>query len=70
MNKALRYLILIGLVVWGFLMYESSHPNLNFGGTISDANTDTRCDKFKKDVEGEQILSYGDRFAQFAQGCW
>lgn len=69
MNSTLKVLIVFGLVVWGILMYQQYHPP-DLSGKIQDANTADRCAKYRTQVDGEEDMSYGDRFRQFSSGCW
>jgi len=69
MQKALQFLVIAGLLFWGFLWYEKTYP-LNFAINIDDANTSARCAKYAQDVEGERVLGYGDRVKQLLSGCW
>ena len=73
MQSILRYLIIAGLVLWGFFLIKEYQP---FGlmsesqGHIEDANTSARCAEFSKDIEGERAMDYRDRIRQFMSGCW
>ncbi len=69
MQKVLQFLVIVGLLFWGFLWYEKTNP-LNFAINIDDSNTSERCAKYAQDVEGVQVLGYGDRVKQFFSGCW
>jgi hypothetical protein len=70
MQRALKILIIAGLVVWGFIMLEQYVPNYVPSVRITDANTDPKCQKFGKEGEGEHTLGYGDRVKQIFAGCW
>jgi hypothetical protein len=76
MHKALQYLIVIGCVVWVLLMMEERNMGIAlsdvwpFSARVSDTTKDARCEKYAHDVEGDRALGYGDRFAQFTDGCW
>ena len=71
MQKALSFLIIIGLVVWGFLMYEKSHPTFSLPHmSVNAPEQEARCATFGTDVEGERTLSYGDRIKEIMNGCW
>ncbi len=69
MQKALQILVIGGLILWGFLWYEKTHP-LDMIQRVDDATTSARCAKYAQDVEGVQVLGYGDRIKQFLRGCW
>lgn len=69
MQQTLSALVLLGLLLWMFLLYEKTHP-MDMLNKIDDANTSERCAQFGYDVEGERTLSYGDRIKQLMKGCW
>lgn len=68
MQSTLSFLIFIGLLVWGFLMYDKAHPGTLF--TIHSKTQIERCAKYGYDVEGDRTLSYGDRIKEVMHGCW
>ena len=69
MQQTLGVLVLVGLILWMFLLYEKTHP-VDVLNKVDDANTSERCAQFGYDVEGERNLSYGDRIKQLMKGCW
>ncbi len=69
MQQTLSVLVLIGLILWMFLLYEKTHP-MDALNKVDNANTSARCAQFGYDVEGERNLSYADRIRQLVRGCW
>lgn len=70
MHSALKLLILVGLIIWGFILLKEHMPNYLPDIRIADAETDERCQHFGRMEEGEQTLQYGDRIRQIFAGCW
>lgn len=75
MHRALSILILIGLMIWGFLMLERfnrpSHIS-EISTRMDDAETAERCAEFRmNDGEDESVwsLGYAGRIKQFIHGC-
>lgn len=71
MNTALKSLILIGVVIWGFFLVEKYAPEVvpDVQGYFGDSDSE-RCAKFGTDIDGVRSLSYGDRIHQVVSGCW
>lgn len=71
MQATLRFLIMVGLIVWLFLMYEKSHPidafNFSF---FNNAHTSARCAEYATTTEAGTGMDYRDRVRQFMDGCW
>lgn len=68
MQSTLSFFVVVGLILWGFLMYQKSHPSLSF--SINTPEKKAACAQIGYDVEGQQNLSYGDRIKQVLNGCW
>lgn len=69
MQQALSALVLVGILIWGFLLYQDTHP-VDVVGKFDNAETSSRCAQYGYDVEGQQNLGYGDRIKQLMHGCW
>lgn len=73
MEKFLKYLVVIGLIIWILLLLFERWSGGSPLGFFSDANTSERCKQYEKsvyDANDDRILGYGGRLKQFISGCW
>ncbi len=70
MQRALRFLIFIGFIIWMFFLFEQYLPKDLSLYRVDDATTSARCQKYGDMIEEERALGYGDRLKQLFQGCW
>jgi len=70
MHKTLNILIIIGLAILLLVWAERVELFSITGDEVVDATTEARCAEFRRDVEGELVMGYGDRIKQFLKGCW
>lgn len=76
MEGFLKVLLVVGVIVWGLLMWEKSQPDPvatynEAGEYIGNAEVDDRCKEFRKPIDAEDgwSLGYGGRVKQFVSGC-
>ena len=71
MHATLRFLIMAGLIVWLFLMYEKTHPidafNFSF---FENARTSAKCATYATTTDAGTSMDYRDRVRQVLDGCW
>ncbi len=78
MNRIFSVLIIFGIIVWIFLMWERTQPE-RYAEHFDDANTADRCAEFRQrgdevtgDEEDEDVwsLGYRGRIKQLLNGCF
>lgn len=69
MSKSLKYLVLFGFAVWAILMFDQYHA-VGMTDFILKLGESERCANVGEIIDGERVLTYGDRLRQFAKGCW
>lgn len=83
MYRTFSILVLVGLIVWGFLLLSRYAPGVSLSGfseEVDDATKADRCAQFRTTegvgLEGEQAddgtwkLGYGGRIRQIVHGCF
>lgn len=76
MYRTFSVLVLLGFIVWGFLMLErfgEGSRAREFAERADDANTSERCAEYRTtDGEDEETwsLGYVGRVRQLAHGCF
>ncbi|MBX9906824.1 hypothetical protein K2X96_02930 [Patescibacteria group bacterium] len=71
MYTALRFLIILGLIFWLFVMYEKANPNLPLPSfSVDDATRSEKCAQYAKTTDAGTSMDYRDRIKQFLAGCW
>lgn len=83
MYRIFSVLIIVGLFVWGFLLYQRHGPSAvvpAYTGRADDAETSDRCARYRTEVAGggevaaeeedAWSLGYGGRIRQLMHGCF
>lgn len=79
MNRLFPVLIILGIMLWGFLMWDRARPDAavqEFAAQADNANTADRCAKYRTvvtDDAGDEIgffLGYKDRLRQLLDWCF
>ncbi len=83
MNRIFSVLIIFGIIVWGFLMWDRVQPEErahDIASEFDDANTTDRCAEFRmtepevtgEDNDDESVwsLGYKGRIKQLLNGCF
>ncbi len=71
MYTALRFLIILGLILWLFFMYEKANPNALLPSfTVDDATRSQKCAQFATTTDAGTSMDYRDRIKQLLAGCW
>ena len=76
MTRAFSILIISGIIVWGFLMWERTQPTRrveDIAEKVDDANTADRCAKYRMMDDGDEstwALGYEGRIRQLVHGCF
>lgn len=86
MQTMLKVVLVLGIAVWIFLMWERAQPDPRtveetivryneYGERIDNAEVDDRCAEFRTQIEGEEVgelwsLGYGGRIRQLIKGCF
>ncbi|MBI4087017.1 hypothetical protein HY416_03500 [Candidatus Kaiserbacteria bacterium] len=76
MHRTFSVLLILGLIVWAFLLLDRANPGeqaIDLAGKADDANTADRCAKYKSTDEDDSntwSLGYEGRIRQLAHGCF
>lgn len=76
MRRIFSILIIFGLIVWGFLLWERMQLEQRvkeIAEEVDDANTTDRCAKYRMTIEDDLTtwsLGYGGRIRQLVHGCF
>ncbi len=85
MYRAFSTLIILGLLVWGFLLWQRHGPNAmvpEYTGRVDNAEMADRCAQYRTEIsrDGETVrgedadiswmLGYGGRIRQLIHGCF
>ena len=76
MQRAFSVLIILGLIMWGFLLWERAQPVAQVErvvGQVDNANTADRCAQYKMPAGEDSStwsLGYEGRIRQFLHGCF
>lgn len=72
MNRFLGVLIILGIIIWGFLIWEKTQP-AQYAENFDDATKADRCAEFKQTIDDDpdlEVLGYKGRLRQLAKGCF
>ena len=72
MQKVFGFLVVLGIVLWVFLVWDREQPE-KYTENIDNANKSERCLEFKRpvdDVDGAWSLGYKGRIKQLLSGCF
>jgi hypothetical protein len=84
MDRFLKIVLLVGILVWAFLMLERAEPEVPRSAdvvagidgrieNIEDAEASHRCAEFRQEVTEDGAvwtLGYGGRIRQLFKGCF
>ena len=76
MMRAFSILIIFGIIVWGFLLWDRTQPVRrveDIAEKVDDANTTDRCAKYRMTDGGDEntwTLGYEGRIRQLVHGCF
>ena len=75
MRHAFSILLILGLIIWGFLLWDRANPK-QYTSEFEDAQVSDRCAEFRQEVpdaDGEDSgvwsLGYEGRIRQLLHGC-
>jgi hypothetical protein len=76
MQRTLSVLIILGLVIWAFLLWDHYQPEQRYEQAtenLNDANKTDRCAEYRVTDNGDErtwSLGYEGRIRQLVHGCF